>query len=126
MTAPEAKIMPVRVLDPNGETNLWVLAEAIRWAASPNNPNRADIINLSLGSNQRSNLLRNLVESCGGNGSIGEFPEVGNVVIVVAAGNGGKPSPSRRTGHRHHCARLPSRPCGVTTSVAMTAANSTR
>ena len=35
LAAPEAKIMPLRVLDPQGVGNTWVIAEAIRYALDP-------------------------------------------------------------------------------------------
>jgi len=43
--APEAKVMPVKVLDKNGNGNLLDVAKGIRWAIS----NKADIISMSLG-----------------------------------------------------------------------------
>ena len=59
--APGAKIMPLRVLDPQGEGNTWVLAEALLYAVDPDaNPasdDGAHVINLSLGSPERTELL---------------------------------------------------------------------
>jgi subtilisin family serine protease len=59
--APGAKIMPIRVLDRHGEGNAWVLAEAILYAIDPDgNPatdDGAHVINLSLGSRERTEIL---------------------------------------------------------------------
>ena len=53
LAAPGAKIMPVRVLDPDGFGNAWVLAEALLYAVNPDgNPatdDGAHVINMSLG-----------------------------------------------------------------------------
>lgn len=61
LVAPNARIMPVRVLDPDGLGNSWVLAEALLWAADPDgNPDTddgADVINLSLGTLARTDVL---------------------------------------------------------------------
>ncbi len=39
--APDAKIIPIRVLDATGSTNAWVLAEALAFVANPDG-NRSD------------------------------------------------------------------------------------
>ena len=53
MVAPDAKIIPIRVLDQNGVGNVWTLSKALNYAANPDgNPatdDGANIINLSLG-----------------------------------------------------------------------------
>ncbi len=72
-TAPAAQIMPLRVLDSDGRGNLFLIAEAIRYATF----NGADVINLSLGSTFDSALLADLLD----------FAQVRNVVVVAAAGN---------------------------------------
>jgi subtilisin family serine protease len=70
LAAPSAKIMPLRVLDPQGMGNAWVLAEAMLYAVDPDgNPGTNDgaqIINLSLGSTDRTELLDSLarIASC--------------------------------------------------------------
>jgi subtilisin family serine protease len=65
LTAPRAKIMPVRVLDADGMGNAWVLAEALLYAVDPdNNPGTDDgakVINLSLGTINRAGILRTAV-----------------------------------------------------------------
>lgn len=61
LAAPGARIVPVRVLDPAGRGNSWVLAEALAWAVDPDgNPatdDGAHVVNMSLGSTQRTRLL---------------------------------------------------------------------
>lgn len=62
LAAPQARLMPVRVLDSSGRGNGWVLAEALAWAINPDgNPltdDGAHVINLSLGSTQPTQLLK--------------------------------------------------------------------
>lgn len=71
--APQAKLLPVRVLDANGRGNTFTLAYAIEWAVN----NGADVINLSLGAESGSRILEETVAWAAGQG----------VVIVAAAGN---------------------------------------
>jgi subtilisin family serine protease len=112
MVAPAAKIMPIRVLDPDGVGNAWVLAEALLYALDPDgNPNTDDgahIINLSLGSLTRTRLMDTiaLIVSCGAEvdgDPIADRADPGydddrsrcatgnGAVIVAAAGNDGSP-----------------------------------
>ena len=60
--APGAKILPLRVLDAEGQGNAWVLAEAMLRAIDPDgNPATADgaqVINLSLAGLEASQLMR--------------------------------------------------------------------
>lgn len=66
LAAPEARLMPARVLDAAGRGNLWVLAEALLWAVDPDgNPETDDgahVVNMSLGTTQKTNLLDIAVE----------------------------------------------------------------
>jgi subtilisin family serine protease len=115
LTAPEAKIMPLRVLDRNGEGNIWVLAEALYFAVNPDgNPNTDDgatVINLSLGTTQRTAFLDDVLDlvTCRGddddddddddvesdryartaNSDHDECLSSKGAVIVAAAGNNG-------------------------------------
>jgi len=73
ITAPEAKIMPLRVLDTEGYGNVFTIAKAVYFAEQ----NRADVINLSLDSPSRSKLLQEVIEGATANG----------VVVAAAAGN---------------------------------------
>lgn len=65
LTAPGARIMPIRVLDPSGGGNVWVLSEALLYAVDPDgNPSTDDgahIINMSIGTIQPTSLLVNAV-----------------------------------------------------------------
>jgi thermitase len=107
LTAPEAKIMPVRVLDRNGEGNVWVLAEALSYAVDPDGDLATDdgatVINMSLGSAQRTAFLEDVINlvTCPnlGNGHGGGATWMAakdeqclsrtGAVIVAAAGNNG-------------------------------------
>lgn len=62
LVAPEASIMPLRVLDREGTGNTWVLAEAMLHAVDPDgNPatdDGAHIVNLSVSTLEKTELLR--------------------------------------------------------------------
>ena len=73
LVAPQASIMPLRVLDKEGYGTTFHVAEAIAYADA----NGADVINLSLGTASWSRLLREKVDSAISHG----------VVVVAAAGN---------------------------------------
>ncbi|MDQ3302139.1 MAG: S8 family serine peptidase [Actinomycetota bacterium] len=96
LTAPEAKIMPLRVLDSDGTGNVFLIAEAIQYAVR----NNADVINLSLGSRRESELLEDVFEDLEAEDDddddesealVGVPPE--GVVVVGAAGNDGTDAP---------------------------------
>lgn len=74
MVAPNAKIMPLRVMNSDGIGNAFAVAEAMHYAAAQG----ADVINLSLGTPEKSDLLKDVVEEIFGGKRI---------VIVAAAGN---------------------------------------
>ena len=79
--APQAKLMPLKVLGGDGSGNSEDIAEAIRWATD----NGADVINLSLGGT--SDLLGRIYNKLDpSNEAIQEAVEAG-VVVVAAAGN---------------------------------------
>lgn len=111
LTAPEATLMPVRVLDRDGVGNVWVLAEALAFAVDPDGDpatdDGADVINLSLSTLRQTQLLDELVAeiTCanklydddddddddrkreGDNGCPGRGGR--GTVVVAAAGNSG-------------------------------------
>jgi len=110
MVAPDAKIMPLGVLDSQGEGNAWVLAEAILYAIDPDgNPSTDDgaqIINLSLGTLARTRILDTVAQlaTCtvpDNNDTANDLSDPGydddearcsrsrGVVIIAAAGNDG-------------------------------------
>lgn len=71
--APNSNILPLRVLNVDARGDVFTLAYAIKWAVQ----NGADVINLSLGAESDSTLLRETLEQAQANG----------VIIVAAAGN---------------------------------------
>ncbi len=74
--APRAKIMPLKVLTRRGSGTAADIADAIRFAAD----NRANVINMSLGGGIRSFAMQSAVRYARSKG----------VVVVCAAGNGGR------------------------------------
>jgi subtilisin family serine protease len=77
--APAAKIMPLRVLDSTGRGNAYTIAKAVSFAERY----RTDVINLSLGSSRRSDLLQD---------TIGHAIDSG-AVVSAAAGNSDNDKP---------------------------------
>ncbi|MCE9634921.1 MAG: S8 family serine peptidase [Planctomycetes bacterium] len=73
--APEARILPVRVLDDEGHGTASRVAQGIRWAAD----HGANVINLSLGTRAWSTVLGRAVSDAVDRG----------VLVCVAAGNDG-------------------------------------
>ncbi len=103
LVAPEAKIMPIRVLDEEGVGNIWVLAEAMAYAMNPDGDittaDGADVINLSLGTDHPTNLLAEIENdvSCsdddeGDDECLADQNHHG-AVVAVAAGNDGLGDP---------------------------------
>jgi subtilisin family serine protease len=105
LVAPDAKIIPYRVLDANGVGNAWVLKEAIERAIADG----AQIINLSLGTPDRMKTVTSIMKlfSCEPNDTsdpITDFSDSSydadrtrcttnrGVVFVAAAGNDGSSS----------------------------------
>jgi subtilisin family serine protease len=87
LAAPEATIVPVRILRPNGSGDSWILAQALRYAVGLPVPGitplarKADVINISYSVRQRSLLLDDVL------GVLAALP--GGPVVVAAAGNHG-------------------------------------
>lgn len=103
LIAPQSQIMPIRVLDPDGVGNIWVLAEALAYAADPDGdpqtPDGADIINLSLATRRQTKLLELIISeiTCDENDDLklGDVPMCtipGQRGILVAAGAGNRSS----------------------------------
>ncbi|OYU76174.1 MAG: hypothetical protein CFE45_31835, partial [Burkholderiales bacterium PBB5] len=112
--APQAQILPIRVLDNDGGGNAWVLAEALLRAVDPDgNPDTADgaqVINLSLGGTARTRLLATVgrLARCSSGDGPDTAPDLqdagynsdrrrcgrrgGGALLVAAAGNDGSPS----------------------------------
>jgi serine protease len=72
----EATLMPVKVLDHFGSGNTAAISDAIRWAAD----HGAKVINMSLGGGGRSMVMAHAVD----------YARAKGVVVVCAAGNGGR------------------------------------
>ncbi len=107
LAAPGALLMPVRVLDAAGRGNTWVLAEALAWAIDPDGDPATDdgahVINISLGTTRRTELLKTVAElaSCSFDDDDDDFDDPGfdedrarcasghAAVVAAAAGNGG-------------------------------------
>jgi len=73
--APNCTILPVKVLDANGDGDSYWVAEGIQWAAD----HGADVINLSLGSYSSSQVEAEAVA----------YAQAKDVVVVGASGNDG-------------------------------------
>jgi len=71
--APQAKIMPLRVLGPDGSGDVATVARAIDWAVAKG----AKIINLSLGSTDNSKVVQDAVTRA----------TAQNVLVLSSAGN---------------------------------------
>lgn len=88
-SAPNAKIIPIRVLDADGFGSAIDIAEGIRYAAGLTTDtgvrltDRADIINLSLGLSVDSFVIRDAVRDAIAEG----------VIVVAAAGNDNSSAP---------------------------------
>ncbi len=83
--APEASILPVRVIGPQGGT-VSQLVQGMLWAAGLDaehpNPNPAQVINLSLGTSEFSALLQEAVQ---------KVLDAGIVVVAATGNDGGLP-----------------------------------
>ena len=88
--APEAKIIPLRVLNPRGEGNIWVLAEALSYAVN----HGADVISMSLATPRQTHLLGDMLKRVSDDATqVGDdFPDTTanpGLVVVAGAGNTG-------------------------------------
>jgi thermitase len=71
--APHSTLLPVRVLDVEGQGNVFKLAHAVGWAVE----NGAKVINLSLGIEEETETLAHVLAEA----------QAAGVIIVAAAGN---------------------------------------
>jgi serine protease len=81
-TAPEAKLLPVRVLEGNSGGSSYTVAQGILWAAGLGdtpNPNPVQVINLSLGSDSYSAIIAAAIEQA----------QDQDIIVVAATGNAG-------------------------------------
>lgn len=74
LVAPDAQILPIRVLNADGVGDVYSVAMAIEYAVA----NGAQVINLSLGTDLQTDLLHDVVQAASRAG----------VLVVAAAGNG--------------------------------------
>ncbi|MDQ3642172.1 MAG: S8 family serine peptidase, partial [Actinomycetota bacterium] len=107
LTAPDAKIMPLRVLDSDGRGNVFVIAEAIQRAVDPDNDpatdDGVDVINMSLSSSRESNLIRDVSDDLDVDDDDDDDDETGpalrgvptnGVTVVGSAGNDAAEQPA--------------------------------
>jgi subtilisin family serine protease len=71
--APRATIMPLRAFDDNGNSDLFTLAKAIRYARQ----NGVTVINMSFGTLTDSKVIKEAID----------YAKAGNVILVASAGN---------------------------------------
>lgn len=85
--SPQSQLLPVRVLDTNGRGNIFTLAYAIEWAAQQG----ADVINLSLGAENDSQVLQDTIANVIAQG----------IIVVAAAGNLDSAAPQYPASYPH-------------------------
>ena len=78
--APDARIMPVKVLDSAGRGSMDTIAAGVRWAAD----HGAGVINLSI---DQSGILAQIEKEASLNGAV-TYANAKGSVVVAAAGNG--------------------------------------
>lgn len=110
LIAPEARIIPLRVLNKDGIGNIWVLAEALEFAVNPdgdvNTNDGAQVINMSVSTPRPTNLLQSTLrkityERIDENGHEIHTVEYNNIV-VAAAGNSGTDTPEYPAAESFH------------------------
>src|SRR6185436_20736198 len=81
LVAPDATIIPVRMLDRNGVGDAWRLAQALSWAIDPDGDPATDdgasVVNLSFSTAAQTRVVYDILGP------------LSRVVVVAAAGNGG-------------------------------------
>lgn len=79
LVAPDARILPIRILDPEGHGDSWHLARGIWYAID----HGVEVINLSLGSTEDSDIVEEALDEAA---SLG-------ITVVAAAGNCSRTEP---------------------------------
>jgi subtilisin family serine protease len=79
VVAPRATLMPLRAFDDAGNSDLFTLAKAIRYARR----NGAQVINMSFGTLTDAKVLREAID----------YARAGNVILVASAGNNNTAAP---------------------------------
>jgi subtilisin family serine protease len=74
--APDAMIMPIRAFDDHGQADQFTIAKALRWAVD----HGADVINMSFGTLEKTQVVKDAVEYAQHNG----------VTMIGSAGNDGQ------------------------------------
>jgi subtilisin family serine protease len=77
--APGSMIMPLRAFDNNGQSDLFTLAKAIRYAVQ----HGAQVINMSFGTNYPSRSLQSAIQ----------YAQQNNVLLAASAGNANTSNP---------------------------------
>jgi subtilisin family serine protease len=77
--APDSLIMPLRIFDDNGQTDLFSAAKAVRYAVD----HGAQVINMSFGTLTNSNALKSSIS----------YAQSMNVTLTASAGNNNTTSP---------------------------------
>jgi thermitase len=88
LVAPDAKIMPLRTLGPDGIGTIWAQVQALRFAVD----HGADVINLSYSFSQRSQLLDDILSEITCSASVDADCRAKvrpGAVVVAASGNSG-------------------------------------
>ncbi len=81
LIAPDAQIMPIRAFNPEGISNAFIVADAIKYAAD----HGADVINLSFGSANKSQVVKDAIKYAAQRGA----------TLVAAMGNDDQDTDSR-------------------------------
>lgn len=113
LAAPDARIIPYRVLNPAGQGDVWMLAEALLYAIDPDgNPRTNDgaqVVNLSMGTLSPTSILDTVMQlatcsvpdlqnpandytDAGFDGDKQRCADFSGAVVVAAAGNDGSRS----------------------------------
>ena len=73
LIAPECRIMPIRAFSPDGTSNAFTIASAIKYATD----HGANVINLSFGSPKKSGLVRQAIK----------YARQNDAILIAAMGN---------------------------------------